>query len=454
MCSRFTRGWTLQELIAPTKVIFYDSCWQWNQAKVGSPRSKSTRDYLVVDICQITKIDRRLLNGERLLHSYSVAQKFSWASRRRTTRIEDVAYCLLGIFDLNMPLLYGEEEKAFRRLQEEIIRSTADLSILAWSAHRLTAPENYELGPILSSMLANSPVEFEDCGMFEPLTSSQTREFSITNIGIKICTMLSCSSINYAVSILPLDCSMLGFRLGLRLRHIGPDRYLRRNPEMIDFCEPEVCKRELSGDIYLLTRLPPPFSNERFAPAGKIMERMPKHTLRIATNKELLDVWPPDLFDEENNAFYVTEKSERDLGVFRIRWDLENEDTPAWVQSTIVALGWAASSSGKPQFTIFDDEALDNALQTIQKNVNALEYGRSAEYIVNAFVSCGIRRSHHLVREIHDSDMVALLTIEPDMSPSDIYCSEIWIYGSLVRKEDVPEFEGLVWDVPTFEPSM
>lgn len=57
----------------------------------------------------------------------------SWASRRVCTRVEDTAYCMLGLFNVNMPLLYGEERKAFTRLQEEIIRATDDHSIFAWT---------------------------------------------------------------------------------------------------------------------------------------------------------------------------------------------------------------------------------------------------------------------------------------------------------------------------------
>jgi len=59
----------------------------------------------------------------------------SWAAERETTRNEDVAYCLMGIFDINMPLLYGEVPKAFIRLQEEIMRYSNDQSLFAWSGN-------------------------------------------------------------------------------------------------------------------------------------------------------------------------------------------------------------------------------------------------------------------------------------------------------------------------------
>lgn len=147
----FTRGWTLQELIAPQQVHFFDSQWE----KIGDRLS------LLESIVKVTGIDRRVLGGRQhhrycegsenrlygltcrcgmdtsyrafrlLLSSFSVATRMSWASRRVTKRVEDQAYALLGLFNVNMPLLYGEGTKAFRRLQEEIIRTSNDQSILA-----------------------------------------------------------------------------------------------------------------------------------------------------------------------------------------------------------------------------------------------------------------------------------------------------------------------------------
>jgi hypothetical protein len=61
----------------------------------------------------------------------------SWVSKRNTTREEDIVYCLLGIFDINMPLLYGEGRRAFIRLQEEIMRRRVDYSIFLWQSTAL-----------------------------------------------------------------------------------------------------------------------------------------------------------------------------------------------------------------------------------------------------------------------------------------------------------------------------
>jgi hypothetical protein len=105
-CRWFTRGWTLQELIASSKVEFYDQEWNF----VG------TKSDLENILSRIINIDSAVLRDSSRLREVPVARRMSWASMRQTTRKEDVAYCLLGIFDINMLLLYGEGEKAFLRL--------------------------------------------------------------------------------------------------------------------------------------------------------------------------------------------------------------------------------------------------------------------------------------------------------------------------------------------------
>ncbi|KAF2092518.1 HET-domain-containing protein, partial [Rhizodiscina lignyota] len=118
----FTRGWTLQELLAPNQVLFYDKRWN----KLG------TKDQLAEEIAEITAIAKTALTYYHVTR-LSISERMSWASRRETTRIEDTAYCLMGIFNVNMPLLYGEGSRAFIRLQEEILRQgTNDWSLFAW----------------------------------------------------------------------------------------------------------------------------------------------------------------------------------------------------------------------------------------------------------------------------------------------------------------------------------
>ncbi|EEU42514.1 uncharacterized protein NECHADRAFT_39749, partial [Fusarium vanettenii 77-13-4] len=117
----FTRGWTLQELIAPRIVELYTTHWE----EIGTKRS------LIAQIEGTTGIPARILHGESV-STCNVAQRMSWASKRQTTRREDRAYSLMGLFQINMPLLYGEGDKAFVRLQEHILRQEEDYTIFAW----------------------------------------------------------------------------------------------------------------------------------------------------------------------------------------------------------------------------------------------------------------------------------------------------------------------------------
>ena len=106
----FKRGWTLQELLAPQDVIFYTH----HGHKIGT---KSSMDIL---LHEVTSIPREALGG-RSLADFSVDQRLSWIEKRRTTREEDMVYSLLGIFDVNMTLIYGEGRKrALRRLWRAI----------------------------------------------------------------------------------------------------------------------------------------------------------------------------------------------------------------------------------------------------------------------------------------------------------------------------------------------
>ncbi|KAI1753036.1 heterokaryon incompatibility protein-domain-containing protein [Xylaria castorea] len=119
----FRRGWTLQELLAPRKVHFYSRNW----TPIG------TKKDLAPLLAEITRVDERYLLYAEDIRSASVAQRMAAVADRTTTRPEDIAYCLLGLFNVNMPLLYGEGAMAFVRLQEEIMKVSDDHSIFAWT---------------------------------------------------------------------------------------------------------------------------------------------------------------------------------------------------------------------------------------------------------------------------------------------------------------------------------
>lgn len=121
----FTRGWTLQELIAPREVLFYRRDWSF----MGLRSSLANRITGITGIAEDILSDHILENVGR----FSVAARLAWAAWRKTSREEDRAYALMGLFGVNMPTIYGEGQKAaFLRLQNEIFRSSADHSIFAW----------------------------------------------------------------------------------------------------------------------------------------------------------------------------------------------------------------------------------------------------------------------------------------------------------------------------------
>jgi Heterokaryon incompatibility protein (HET) len=107
----FTRGWTLQELLAPQSVEFFSR----EGRRLGDKQS------LELQIHQVTGIPVQALQQLGGLSQFSVEERMSWTAKRETTIEEDQAYCLLGIFDVHLPLIYGEgREHAFRRLRKEI----------------------------------------------------------------------------------------------------------------------------------------------------------------------------------------------------------------------------------------------------------------------------------------------------------------------------------------------
>ena len=165
----FSRGWTLQELLAPRKVYFYTSGWD----SIGT---RDTDDDVASVIQQATKISlfelRNFNGGSGRPSRASVAQRMSWAAKRKTTRSEDLSYCLMGLFNVNMPLLYGEGSRAFWRLQEHIISQSDDESILAW---KNDSPD---------AALADDPSFFRNCGNIFTTTRVSRLPMEITNRGL------------------------------------------------------------------------------------------------------------------------------------------------------------------------------------------------------------------------------------------------------------------------------
>jgi hypothetical protein len=191
----FTRGWTLQELLAPKRIAFYARGWfqitssdndkledkkqleinKENEDEEEEEKSNEPKSLWPI-ISKITEIPL-----EDLLDfkpgPFEIGRRLQWASKRQTKKPEDLAYCLLGIFDVNLPISYGEHERAFYRLQAELIRRCNDKSVFAWEGEASK----------WNSMLAAGSQCFSD--VLPPLIDvpslvDSTPLLSMTNIGL------------------------------------------------------------------------------------------------------------------------------------------------------------------------------------------------------------------------------------------------------------------------------
>jgi hypothetical protein len=174
----FSRGWTLQELVAPKIVEFY--CQKW------SVIGRKGDNALCRTISNASGVSEEVLKKPESMQDFSVAQKFAWAASRETTRPEDQAYSLLGLFGVNLPPLYGEgQHRAFRRLQLEIMKVTNDHTIFAWDRDSTSG-----------DMLALAIQDFRGADHFQRLSpehfmdafglNAPKLDYAMTNVGLQI----------------------------------------------------------------------------------------------------------------------------------------------------------------------------------------------------------------------------------------------------------------------------
>ena len=224
----FTRGWTLQELLAPKNVVFLDRNW----VVFGSNLS------LINLISLVTGIDKGHINN---ISRASVAQKMSWACGRETRRVEDMAYSLMGLFDVNMPLLYGEGEKAFTRLQHEIVKISNDESLFAWT----------DGGLVESGLFAQSPKAFSGSGNIVQINGNDPdyiyrAPYAVTNRGLAIEALTSkfyqsTFILDQRFTFLPLNCrrqlqsgQVVADQLAIELERISRDDFVRFSPGQLN----------------------------------------------------------------------------------------------------------------------------------------------------------------------------------------------------------------------------
>ncbi|KAM7198947.1 hypothetical protein V8F33_004684 [Rhypophila sp. PSN 637] len=216
------RWWTLQELLAPKEVRFDSQGW----------KPLGTRTELKGLISSITRIPEDVLaGGDCQPPARSLAEILSWASRRETTILEDGAYSVLGLLDINMPLLYGEGERAFLRLQEELLKRYDDESLFAWEA-----PPNDALAKPYHGLLSPSLRYFEASHRFRHPTTKTRLESRTQKALTSQCLSLALPRISIdkpnGLYHALLDCMVHGnheghFQPAIQIQLLAGDHYAR-----------------------------------------------------------------------------------------------------------------------------------------------------------------------------------------------------------------------------------
>lgn len=443
-CRWFSRSWTLQELIAPSHIKFYDQDWNFCFTKQMASEA----------LARITGIDQDILNHKIDLTAVSVAQKMSWAATRQSTRIEDLAYSLLGIFGINMPMLYGEEERAFLRLQAEIISSCPDSTVLAWTLppetpeYILDAPEDS-----YSGVMASSPLPFEFCAEVKRLSNQPLFDFSMSNRGIQLRAQFALEAQGSCL-ILPV-CQIKDEVFGIRMRNLGKGCFVRQNPYQLVQISPWAVAHRLVLEPFLLKQIPP--SSIAASRTSKLIldSRQCVLEVEMSPEMEVYRRWPWQQWDEQDTLFFGPRRSSEDVGWTSLKivamppHPFDNVDGHS-IDFLFYAFGWASQpgSGPPPRCTIHrvrggvDDRAME------QMNHEAVRDSWNAYWVANRLVSNGIPEKHFLVAGTSGDDVLLLMCAVRSAEDVGISSNAFWraeFSFMVVPKDQVPEASNQGW---------
>ncbi|GIZ42955.1 hypothetical protein CKM354_000620200 [Cercospora kikuchii] len=299
-----TRGWTLQELIAPSKTVFYDKRW----CELGNTSVPT----LQVALADLTGIDTSLLHDRSTLHALPVAKRLSWAARRSTTREEDQAYSLLGTLGQNMPLLYGEGSRALLRLQEVVLTSTTDQSMLHW-----TPTDPSQTGTLLAPHLRC----FEHCGelLHRPDVFEDEPHHLVSN-ALRVCLPMRELQGERGVLIAALNCTVFTRQYEqavLELRRVTPMHLIDSAPKRDIF---EVVRDDIAPSHQPVNEWrngDGSWKDDVSMINATILKQSPSSTLCLDDEGafDVLTARPPHCWDNRRRRFFVLGNlnSRRDL---------------------------------------------------------------------------------------------------------------------------------------------
>ncbi|KAG0700561.1 heterokaryon incompatibility protein-domain-containing protein [Suillus ampliporus] len=198
----FLRVWTLQELLAPLRMKFYSDGW----APLTQNENDKDDAALVFTLSRVTKIPPNDLCNFRPGPNRAW-EKMTWATGRKTTRIEDIAYSLIGVFDISMTIAYGEGDRAFKRFMAELIQNCKEWQILVWAGGLPGCPTDpgcyYATDEAALEMIKNLQISWwgEGCG---------DCDFSITKRGVQVRLLMVPASIDQSLEESTFLCGPAG----------------------------------------------------------------------------------------------------------------------------------------------------------------------------------------------------------------------------------------------------
>ncbi|KAI6777603.1 uncharacterized protein J7T54_002746, partial [Emericellopsis cladophorae] len=333
----FTRGWTLQELIAPSRMEFYDKDWQHigSKGSLGSCLSKATG--IDEEILRVSSQD----SVRARLDACTIAQRMSWAASRTTKREEDMAYCLLGIFGINMPMLYGEGgPRAFLRLQEEIVKESSDMTIFAWQTSAQDPTCDFQEAQHQQSshqektyhgVFAAKPSDFRYASRLTVPDDHRAQEYTMTNKGLKLSGGPELRAFGHDMFFLCLHCHHPDHpqrSCGIYLQSHGPEMFARVHPERL-VLEPD-CAYSSPAQIYISKHLRARELNALRVSQRRIIKFTFAYTPKIYRCKTLA-VEPRNQWNPHEGHFMLTPGQASFTGFYRVSWhrnELQKGNSP------------------------------------------------------------------------------------------------------------------------------
>lgn len=448
-CRWFTRGWTLQELLAPRHVFFFDRNWELLCEK----------SECIQEISSITGISESVLNQQVPLFTVPVVQRMSWASSRQTTRIEDEAYSLMGIFNVNMPLLYGEEERAFLRLQEEIMKMAVDLTIFAWTYPKLGDSLQHQ-ETSFSGCLADSPRSFCDLGHLGAAQIQRATSFTTSNQSISFTASMTIQRLPDGLgemTFLPVCSTSGGQVLGVHMRRCYEDGpFFRQNPY-------ELIPLDLSlqgmilyiGQQFFLPVLPAGehqhWISANWAISGDFLRMRRSHLCQVQTPPGMVRVdpypWPEMSWDSEIHAFFADSTSCYTEGTAAV---MHFAAANPQIYLTLIILGWDTLDPETLRFSLvdmkqhMDNQKIDLFIQRYQNYDDKHSLGFKFH-----LQKTGIPRKAAVAHRLDESDLYGLTLATADLVEDETLCrNPFWQFTLSCRLsswEEIAHIEEYEW---------